>query len=419
MSRLSGTVQGSRYAFVLLGFLLFLNILNFVDRQLIPSLAPKLMSALGLSRGEIGLLYGYLFVVFYTAMGLVLGTAADRFHRPRLIAGGLFLWSLLTAASGSAKSFWQLAGARALVGVGEATLTPAALSLLGDVFPEKRRAWASGVYYAGIPLGSGLGFFVSGWMATHYGWESCFYFLGALGIAIVPLVLLVRETRTPAAKMRNTATPVREIYATLFATLRKSPALVLVIIGGIFANYSAAASSLVLTWMTTENKVPFQTASYWNGTVYAIAGLLGTSLGGYIADRCQQRWAGGRLWFLVVKSLLLYPAVIGFYTLAPGTPLFFLCWFCSSWSATSWYGPVFACVQDLAPAQIRSTIVAFLLLCINLIGTGLGPWITGWIGDHWSLYAGLLISTAIGMVSVIPFALAARHYARDRAKVAA
>ena len=112
---------GGRYAFALLGFLLFLNILNFVDRQLIPSLAPKLMSALGLSRGEIGLLYGYLFVVFYTAMGLVLGTAADRFHRPRLIAGGLFLWSLLTAASGSAKSFWQLAGARALVGVGEAT----------------------------------------------------------------------------------------------------------------------------------------------------------------------------------------------------------------------------------------------------------------------------------------------------------
>lgn len=406
-------------AAALLLFLLFLNILNFVDRQLIPSLAPKLMESLGLSREQIGLLYGYLFVTFYTAMGMVLGVAADRWNRPRLIAAGLFLWSALTAASGAATGFLGLALARMLVGVGEATLTPASLSLLGDAFPEKRRAWASGVYYAGVPLGSGLGLIISGWLAPQIGWQGCFYVLGGIGVLVVPLVLLIpdRRDRPAQARQASNVLSTREIAKTLFAILGKSPALWWLIAGATLANYAAASSSLVLTWMTTERMVPFSTAAYWNGTVYAIAGLLGTSGGGLIADWCHRRWSGGRLWFLVVKSLLLYPAILGFYFLTPGTPFHFFCWFFSSWSATSWYGPVFASVQELAPARIRSTAIAFLLLCINFIGVGLGPWITGRIGDRWSLHAGLLISTVIGLAAIVPFYMAARRYAKDLAKV--
>src|SRR5262249_53539947 len=153
----------------------------------IPSLGPILMKELGMSRAEIGLLYGYIFIVFYTAVGMVLGNVADRFHRPRLIAGGLTLWTALTAVSGAAMNFLQLALARLFVGVGEATLTPAAVSMLGDVFPPKRRAMASGFYYAGVPLGSGLGLIISGWIAPHYGWRSCFYILGLLGLIFVPV----------------------------------------------------------------------------------------------------------------------------------------------------------------------------------------------------------------------------------------
>src|SRR5262245_40698433 len=97
--------------YLLLGFLTLLNVLIFVDRQLIPSLAPKLISDLGLSRADIGLLYGYVFLIFYTAVGMFLGPAADRFHRPRLILAGVTIWSLMTALSGSAHSFLQLAAA--------------------------------------------------------------------------------------------------------------------------------------------------------------------------------------------------------------------------------------------------------------------------------------------------------------------
>src|SRR5215210_6880338 len=115
-----------RAAWILLFFLTALNILNFVDRMLIASLAPLLIKDLGLSRAQIGLLSGFGFVFFYTFVGLFLGMAADRFKRVPLIAAGVGLWSAMTALSGIARSFIQLAIPRLFVGIGEATLTPAA-----------------------------------------------------------------------------------------------------------------------------------------------------------------------------------------------------------------------------------------------------------------------------------------------------
>ncbi len=139
----------SRQSWWLLIFLTLLNVLNFVDRQLIASLAPVLMQDWGLSRAEIELLFGYIFLAFYTVMGLILSNAADRWHRPRLIAAGLAPWSALTWASGAACNLLHLSLARVFVGVGEATLTPAAVSMLSDVFPPKQRAFASGFILRG------------------------------------------------------------------------------------------------------------------------------------------------------------------------------------------------------------------------------------------------------------------------------
>ena len=183
----------SRAAWRLLAVLTLLNVLNFVDRQLIAALAPLLIAELGLTRAQIGLLAGFAFVLLYTLVGLVLGAIADRADRLRLIALGLTLWSGMTALSGLARSFVHLAAARVLVGIGEATLTPAALSILGDVFPARRLATATGVYYAGIPLGTALSLIVSGWMAPRYGWRACFYALGVVGLAAVISVLAMPE----------------------------------------------------------------------------------------------------------------------------------------------------------------------------------------------------------------------------------
>ena len=418
-----------RPAYLLLFFLTFLNVLNFVDRQLIVNLAPLLTKELGLKLADVAWLYGYIFLVFYTLMGLVMATLADRWRRERLIAGGLGVWSALTAASGAAHGFLHLALARVFVGIGEATLTPAALSLLADAFPARRRALASGIYYAGVPLGSGLSLIVVGWMAPRYGWRGCFYALGAIGLVLTPLVLLMKTPRRgameeSAAAPASTAMKAQstgEIYRSLLQALRRTPALWLTIAAAVLLNFSTSAGSLVFTWLVRERGMEFSRTGIVNGLIVVVAGLLGTSGAGGISDWCHRRWAGGRLWFLFCKAFFIFPFAIGFYTLAIDAPyyLFYVCWSVSTFSSLSWYGPIFATVQDLAPVGIRATVVAFLLLIINIIGTGLGPLVAGKIGDAHSLWRGLAICAGIGYFALIPLFFAARRFQADVEQVRA
>ena len=149
-----------------------------------------------------------------------------------------------------------------------------------------------------------------------------------------------------------------------------------------------------------------------------VAGIVGVVVGGWIADWCHARWSGGKLWFLAVKALVALPFVLGFYTLPVDTLLFYGCWMMSSLTSTVWFGPTFAAVQDLAPAKIRSTIVAFLLLMINLFG-GIGPLVTGWIGDMYSLWIGLGISATTGLLASVVWALAAKRFAVDQKRALA
>ncbi|HEX9187367.1 MAG TPA: MFS transporter, partial [Vicinamibacteria bacterium] len=165
-----------------------LNVLSFVDRQMLVALAPLLIRDLGLSRAQVGLLVGISFIGVFAVGTLVAGVLADRWSRPRLMGGGLAVWSAATALTGAATGFGSLAACRALVGVGEATLPAAALSMLGDRVSPRRVGFASGVFYAGIPLGFALSFALAGWIGPWLGWRACFFLLGLLGLAAVALV---------------------------------------------------------------------------------------------------------------------------------------------------------------------------------------------------------------------------------------
>src|SRR5947209_6039874 len=204
---MSGASISSRYAWLLLAFLTLLNVVNFVDRQLITSLQVPIREELGLTALQITVLAGYAFAVIYAIAGLLLGTVADRWHRPRLIALGLLVWSALTAASGLAHNFWQLGLARVFIGIGEATLTPAAIAMLADVFPPRQRALAAGLYYLGIPIGAGLSLIVASlvgpipsidWPGTN--WRNCFIALGFVGIALVGALLLINDPARGASE---------------------------------------------------------------------------------------------------------------------------------------------------------------------------------------------------------------------------
>ena len=166
------TIERVRYSDVaLLIFLTLLNVINFIDRQLLVSLSNWIKPELKLSNFEFGLLAGLVFMFFYAVMGLFTGVIADRVNRTRLIAFGLGLWSLLTMLSGAAKGFVSLALPRMFIGVGESTLTPASLSLLGDRFPARWQGLVVGIYGMGVSIGLGLSLFIVAYLEPIVGWR--------------------------------------------------------------------------------------------------------------------------------------------------------------------------------------------------------------------------------------------------------
>jgi MFS family permease len=194
------------YAWYVLVVLFLVYALNFIDRQILTILAPHIRRDLGLSQADIGFLYGTAFGVFYALFGIPLGRLADNWHRVRLMALGLALWSSMTALSGFARSGFQLAAARIGVGIGEATASPSAYSLISDWFPKRQRATALAIYSAGIYCGGGFSLFIGGSIADQWnaaypqggpwglvGWQAAFLAVGLPGLLLALWVATLRE----------------------------------------------------------------------------------------------------------------------------------------------------------------------------------------------------------------------------------
>jgi MFS family permease len=291
--------------------------------------------------------------------------------------------------------------------------------MLGDAFPRRRLGMATGVYYAGIPVGTALSLIVAGWMAPRFGWRACFYVLGLIGLGAVAALVFLREPRRLGTTLGQARPSLRDIRRDVVAAMRTQPALWLVMLGGTLLVYGSGSALLVVTWLVQERGFSFQTAAYGAGVVAAGAGFGGNLLGGWFADWCARRWTGGRLWSLVLLTLFTLPFAATFYLVPPASPVFYVCWLVASASTTAWFGPVFAAIQELSPPAARSTIVAVGLLVMNLFGVGPGPWITGLIGDHYSLTAGLMSSLGVVLLSVVPFSLGALAQRRAAGTTAA
>jgi MFS family permease len=418
-------------AWLLLGFLTLLNVMNFVDRQLITSFGEPITRDLRLELWEFGLLTGLVFVLFYTSVGVFLGALADRWSRPRLIAAGLLLWSSLTAASGLAENFWQMAAARVFVGVGEATLTPAAISMLSDVFRSRSRALASGVYYLGIPIGAGLSLILSAILGPLLGgWRECFYLLGALGI---PLALVtwflsdprrggMEESPVPVAQPLSPGRP--STFGAIGHCLWRSPALVLTILGGVAIHFAMASAFFDAIWLRREHGYTQRDAGLFLGTLFLCGGVTGNVLGGWLGDWFRRRWHAGRLMFLVCGQLLLYPVALNFRWLPADSPWFPVTCFVGAMLMTYFYGSLFATVQDLVPVSVRSTMIAVLIFSVNLLGIAPGSFVAGRLCDSlegqvaYPMSWGLFLTGLAGLLAVPCFALAARRYSIDLARLA-
>jgi MFS family permease len=190
--------------------------------------------------------------------------------------------------------------------------------------------------------------------------------------------------------------------------LRGRPALALTLLGGALLCYGSASAMHVVTWLVEERGFDYPRAAFQAGIVAVAAGLAGNLAGGAFADRCARRRPNGHLWSLLPMTALFAPFGLAFYSAAPGTPLFYLCWFVTVAGHSAWFGTLFATVQELAPAGARATTVAVALLAVNLLGVGPGPLVTGAVGDRYGLTAGLVSSVFVAACALVPLALAAR-----------
>lgn len=380
------TKQGSAKSHALLGFLMLLNIVNMVDRNLLSSFGPQVVEDLGLSDSQFGMLTGILFVFFYAIVALFMGALADRVHRPRLIAAGLMLWSLLTAFSGVAKNFVQIGIARLFIGIGESSLTPASISMLSDTYPQNRRGMAAGIYYLGVPLGAGGSFLVAGLLGPSLGWRNCFLLLGAIGVLLTIPLLFIRDPKrggseTQTAKNEAKDEPEKSGFIDLWRSMRASPALMLTMAGAVFLHIPIGAGQFAQLWLVRERGFEAAEIATLYGSLFLVFGVLGSLLGGIAGDWYQSRYAGGRVRFLALLMIAMTPLLLGYRWASPDSPIFYIGMSTGFILMSAFYGPAFSTVSDLSPVHMRARMVALLLLACNLIGLGFGAVLTGVVSD--------------------------------------
>ncbi len=408
---------------VMLAMLVIAYTLNFVDRQVIGILAAPIKLELGLSDTELGLMGGVAFALFYSVLGIPLAILADRTSRSGVIAASIAVWSAFTALCATASGFWGLFLARVGVGVGEAGGVAPSFALVADAVPSAQRARALSVFAFGSPIGSALGIFLGGFIATRFDWRITFVVLGAVGVLFAPVFRrLVREPRAQpsAAAAGSTAAPAAPGVGEVWRMLRGNGSFWLLSLG-------AASTSLVgyglLFWLPSffarSYGLDLLTTSWLYGTIVLVGGLVGLWGGGWLADRLATQ---SRRAYALVPAAALTLAVPCYAAglLTSSLPLTFVLFLVPNALGLMWYGPVTASVQGLVPAASRATASAVYLLVLNLLGIGGGALFFGALSDalagrlgQESLRYAILAGLAFYLVAAGLFFAASRRVERD------
>jgi len=378
----SGTKEAGPGRHVLL-VLLLAYIFNFVDRQIIGVLAVPIKAELALTDGQLGLMGGIAFALFYSGLAIPIAWLADRKSRVNIIAASVALWSAFTAACGFAQNFWQLFLARMGVGIGEAGGVAPSYALISDFYPRERRARALALFSLGIPIGSALGVFFGGWIASHLDWRSAFLIVGLAGLPAALLVKLfipepVRGGFDSAdGSPSDPAPPFLEVAS----ALARTPSFWLL-------SFGAASGSILgyglIFWLPSFFARSFHLelaeVGWFYGSIVLVGGVAGTWLGGWIGDRVGPASPGGYARVPAICFLLAAPCfALGLF--APSLWLGWLLFATGQMLALAWLGPVIAAVQHIVPPNMRATASASFLFINNLIGIGFGIFFLGYMSD--------------------------------------
>lgn len=407
------------YRWIVLGTLCVVYVCNFLDRQLMSILAEPMKQELRLSDTDIGLLTGSMFAIFYTVFGVPVGLLADRTHRVRVLAASCMLWSAFSAACGVSSNFAQLAAARMGVGVGEAGGAPPSYSIISDYYATSERGLALAIFSLGVPLGIALGSAFGAAIADSYGWRTAFLAVGAFGVALALLVLLVvREpVRGSMDGERRTVSVTRlsEIVRAFFSV----PVLrMTAIAGGLSAFVYYGMLNWTVPFLLREKGITMREVAVYYSTMLAVSMGAGMCLSGWIVDRLSQLRRDAYGLVPALAFLIAIPCYVAFLH-APGWPVALACLAVPSFCNVMFLAPALTVVQNATPAAWRTTASAILLFVINLVGLGLGPLFVGTISDLAAPVYGQR-SLMVAMLCLVPFCLlaAGAHLLTARALVA-
>jgi len=389
---------------------------SFIDRQILTLLVQPIRADLTITDTQFSLLAGIAFSLFYTVMGVPLARLADRGSRRWIIFWGIVIWSVMTVGCGLANSFWALFAARIGVGVGEAALSPAAYSMISDYFPPRQRARALAVYSMAPYLGAGLALMIGGavidaiaqagamqlpFVGELAPWQQTFVLVGAPGLLIAALFVIVREPpRHGVTKSYVQAGVLKYMWS------RKSTFYMLIFAFSIFGMAGISYLAWAPAVLIRQHGMAPAEVGFAYGLVLLAAATPGVLVGGWLTDWFANK---GRTDAPIRVAILALVASIPFAVAMPLMPSRELA--IAALAGFSFFAGVMnslpaTALQAVAPNQLRAQITAIYFLIGNLISLGLGPTVVAAISDNW-LGGDQSIGLSLAIVSGVTVTIAA------------
>lgn len=409
-----------RYA---LGLLLAVNLLNYIDRQVLFAVFPLIKTDLGLTDTALGFL-GSAFMLSYMLLAPLFGWLGDHWSRTMLASGGLVVWSLATALGGFAPGYRTLLAARATVGVGEASFGTVSPGLIADFFPKENRGRILAWFYVAIPVGSALGYLLGGLLGQNYGWHAAFLIVGIPGLLLaIPIALL----RTPPRGGDDAAAqlPSAPALAKEKGTKKASAGY-----AALFMNRSFVCNTLAMAAMTfsigglaqwlpsflhRSHGLDVARGNTLFGATTVLAGILGTLAGGWLGDRWQKKSGKGYLLISGWGFLIGTPFAV-WAILAPGLTACMAAIFMAEFFLFLNTGPLNTVIINVTDPAIRAMAFAVNIFFIHALGDAVSPSILGWLSDQWGLRSALLITPLAMLLAGMFCFICGRYVVQDMAQ---
>lgn len=398
------TVSG--YSYFVVGFLALVYTMNFLDRQIVSILGKQISTELHLSKTQFGYLGGTFFAVTYTTFGIGVAYIADRAKRTWVIAFACAVWSVFTALCGTATSFAQILAYRMGVGFGEAGGSPPSYSLISDYFPAEKRGTGLAIYSLGVPLGSMIGAFAGGKIAVAYGWRTAFYVVGAPGLILaVLMLLLVREPKRGGldalAEGTSEHLPAPPILDAIVGFFGNRTLALTAVSSGLSAFVGYAGLVWNPQFLENVKQMSESDVAVYYALTLGATGIIGTFGAGWFVDRMAKH---DRRWFAWLPALafgLSIPFWIGLIW-APTWQLAMLFLAGPLFLNNMYLSPALTVAQNAVPPARRTMTGAILLFVLNLVGLGAGPVYVGFVADKMTPAHGDM-ALAYGYAAIIPF----------------